>query len=109
MELNEESGAIISQEEAVMFIEAFREKFGDQIVSSFIGRKNIEELLAQEEEGKCVGVRIYNGYNPKLERIALVMVGVDSVGRDMLKAKLIYDEMLVCPPHCIDFGLYPSK
>jgi hypothetical protein len=108
MELNEKTGAIISQEVAEKFIDAFREKFGDQVVSSFIGRNNVEALFDQEE-GKCIGIRIYNGYNPELDRIALIVVGVGTDGRDLLKAKLIYDDMLVCPPYCTADGLYPRK
>jgi hypothetical protein len=106
MDLNESTGAIISQEEAQKFIYAFREKFGEQVISSFIGSNNVRKIIYQEG---CLGVRIYNGYNPEKESIALILVGVDEDGRDMLKSGLIYDEMETCPPNCPVEGLFPTK
>lgn len=106
MDLNESTGAIISQEEAQKFIYAFREKFGDQVISSFIGSNHVRKIMCQEG---CIGVRIYNGYNPEKESIALILVGVDEAGQDMLKSGLIYDYMATCPPTCPVDGLFPIK
>lgn len=106
MSLNENTGAIISQELAEKFIKAFREKFGDQVVSSFMGLNNVTKIL---DQNGCIGLRIYNGYNDETEKICLIVVGVDEEEKDMLKGGLIYDEMATCPPICSMEGLFPKK
>jgi hypothetical protein len=106
MSLNESTGSIISEELAIKYIDAFRKKFGEQVISSFIGSNPINDIMKQEG---CIGLRIYNGYNEEKQSIALVLVGVDGEGKDMLKSGLIYDDMLTCPPTCPIEGLFPLK
>ncbi|MBY0485901.1 MAG: hypothetical protein K2P85_01720 [Flavobacteriaceae bacterium] len=102
MSLNENTGSIISLEVAKKLVKDFGNKFPGQIVSSFIGSKNVHAILAQEN---CIGVRIYNGYDVANEKISLVLVGVDKNEQDILESGLIYDQMLTCPPVCPVNGL----
>lgn len=97
MELNAETGRIITEEEAKKLIAAFRVKYKGEINSSFIGSENVQHLLNQEG---CVGLQIYNGYNDDEQRMSLVLVGVDASGKEILKNGIIYDDLKVCPPFC---------
>jgi hypothetical protein len=102
MKLNPNTGSIITQVQAKILIDAFAEKFPNQIVSSFIGGNNVKKILEQED---CIGVRIYNGYNDAEQKISLVLVGVASNEEDILEKGIIYDEILTCPPLCPKNGL----
>jgi hypothetical protein len=99
MTLDENTGEIISQEQAKLLIKAFGEKFKGEVTSSFIGKNNITRILNQ---GECIGLRIYNGYNIEEEKISIVIVGVGKEGNDLLNEGLIYDKVLTCPPICPD-------
>lgn len=61
----------------------------------FFARDIVEKILAQEG---CVGLRIYHGRNPKGQH-ALVLVGTDASGADLLKG-VIAEQGLPCPPYC---------
>ncbi|WP_297510051.1 hypothetical protein [Flavobacterium sp.] len=102
MTLDPSTGSIISVEQAKKMITLFAEKFPNQTVSSFIGGDNVKNIL--EQEG-CIGIRIYNGYNEELEKISLIMVGVNKEEEDMLNNGIIYDQMVICPPACPKVGL----
>lgn len=102
MYLNKNTGSIISQETAEELVASYQEKNPDEIISSFIGSNNIKALLNQED---CIGIRIYNGYDNTENKISLVVVGVDSNEKDMLKDAIIYDRMATCPPLCPVEGL----
>lgn len=97
MELNENVGSIITEEQAKVLITAFDAKFPGEVVSSFIGSNNVRHILDQEN---CIGLRIYNGYDDENEKMSLVLVGVDTDEKDMLEQGIIYDEMITCPPTC---------
>lgn len=91
------SGSVISKQRAKELIDSFQQKFPEEIISSFIGKNNVENLLQQED---CVGIRIYNGYDEVKRKISLVLVGVDSNDDVLLNDGLIYDELSMCPPAC---------
>lgn len=91
------SGSLITEQKAKDLIDAFQINFPNEIISSFIGKNNVENLLQQED---CVGIRIYNGYDEVERKISLVLVGVDSNDDELLNDGLIYDDMKVCPPNC---------
>lgn len=95
MVLDEGTGAAISLQEGQEFVRSFREKYPDEIHSLFAGAKIIRAILAQED---CVGIRIYNGYSEKEQRLNSVLVGVDSKGEDI--RDIVADEMLPCPSYC---------
>jgi hypothetical protein len=97
MNIDPDTGSIISQQRAQDLVRAFDVRFPGQIVSSFIGANNVKEILNQED---CIGIRIYNGYNDTTNKISLVLVGVNSKGGDILDDGIIYDDMSVCPPVC---------
>ena len=102
MSLNENIGSIITQEEAVILANSFDSKFPNEVTSSFIGSANLQTVLNQND---CIGVRIYNGYDDVDGKISLIIVGVDSEGKDILGNGLIYDRMATCPPVCPVDGL----
>ena len=60
-------------------------------------RSSFETILKQPG---CLGIRIYFGRNAKNE-LSLVMVGVDSDGKDMTQDELM-DNNFPCPPFCDD-------
>jgi hypothetical protein len=91
------SGSLITEQKAKDLIDAFQINFPNEIISSFIGKNNVENLLQQED---CVGIRIYNGYDEVERKISLVLVGVDSNDDELLNDGLIYDELIPCPSYC---------
>lgn len=96
MLLDENTGSVISLTEAQEYIAEFQKRFPDEIKASFIGANHINSVLAQED---CIGIRIYNGYNDKDERMNQVLVGVDTAENDMVSG-VILDRCAVCPPVC---------
>lgn len=97
MKLDATTGSIITEERARELVKSFGIKYKDEINSSFIGSKNVEQILNQEN---CVGLRIYNGYDNEKQRMSLVLVGVDVSGKEILEKGIIFDDMSVCPPFC---------
>lgn len=97
MALNVNSGGLISEAKAKQLISDFEIRFPGEVVSSFIGSTHLNAALAQQ---KCVGLRIYNGYDSSAQKISLVIVGVDEHDNDLLEEGLIYDQMVTCPPIC---------
>jgi len=95
MKLDQNTGAPISLKDAQEFVTNFRKLHPNEITSLFAGSKIIKSILEQED---CVGIRIYNGYNEKEQRLNSVLIGVDSKGEDLLS--IIADEMFPCPSTC---------
>ena len=102
MELDVNTGSIITQEKAKALITAFESKFPGEVTSSFIGANNLKNIL---DQNNCIGLRIYNGYDEVNEKISLVLVGVDADEKEILENGLIVDEMVTCPPRCPIDGL----
>lgn len=96
MAINSNSGSEISLKDGVVLTKQFQQKFPKEIKASFIGIDTINLILKQPE---CVGIRIYNGYDVVLERLAPVLVGVKADGRDMTDG-IILDKGLPCPQYC---------
>jgi len=65
------------------------------VVAQMIGRKALEELLAQPG---CEGLRIYYGQEQE-GAPALVLVGVDAADTD-LTGGTILEQLYPCPPFC---------
>ena len=102
MELNKNTGSIITQEKAKALITGFKTKFPGEVTSSFIGANNVNNILNQEN---CIGIRIHNGYDSENEKLNLVLVGVDENGKEILDNGIIYDKVLLCPDYCPIDGL----
>ncbi|MGV7107020.1 hypothetical protein [Flavobacterium sp. U410] len=88
-------GEQISIEDAKQLINAFKEKYPNEIQCSFVGVEKINLILNQEG---CIGIRLYNGYDESLERFSAVLVGVDAGGNDIMA--IIIDRAKPCPPDC---------
>ncbi len=87
MSLTGKEGAAISLDEARTMIGRYRKKYATKEGSSepsnrifcFMGRENIEKLLAQED---CVGIRTYFA-EAEDGMIDIVLVGADRKGNDI--------------------------
>ncbi|TGD58248.1 hypothetical protein [Flavobacterium humi] len=95
MALDANTGGAISLTTAQEYISEFQRRYPNEIKASFIGANNVNSLLVQND---CIGIRIYNGYDVKQEKMNQVLVGVDPQENDM--RDLIMDDMAVCPPYC---------
>lgn len=96
MPISPNSGSEISLQEAQTLATAFRTKFPKEIKAAFVGVETLNLILNQSD---CIGVRIYNGYDSDLGRLAPVLVGVDSTGKDMTDG-VILDRLKLCPEFC---------
>lgn len=73
-------GEEIGQQLGAQMISAYRKQNSEDVVSYFIGRNILEQIMAQPG---CVGIKFYNAYNEVGEK-TLVYVGVNREGADML-------------------------
>lgn len=101
MSLNQNSGSIITKEEAKMYINAFKAKYPEEVTAFFVGSNNVELILNQPD---CIGIRIYNGYNNIDLKMNQVLVGVNSEQQDMDNG-IIIERLYTCPPYCPSGGL----
>lgn len=96
MEINKDTGAVITLDEAVNYTHTFQENNPDGIKSFFVGIDKINRILGQDD---CIGIRIYNGKDEVTEKNNLVLVGVDKNGEDIIQG-IILEHLAVCPPYC---------
>ena len=96
MSLDNNSGEIITKEEARIFAKAFKLKYPSEVTSFFIGKTNVEKILMQEN---CIGIRIYNGYDVATSKMNQVLLGVNSNDEDMSDG-IIIERLYTCPPYC---------
>lgn len=96
MSVTPKSGSQITLAEAQALVNKFRSKFPNEIKASFVGKDNVNLILEQPD---CIGIRIYNGYDQALGRFSPVLVGVNSVGKDMTNG-VIVDRLMPCPSYC---------
>lgn len=96
MSVSPNSGEKISLQEAITLVTAFRSNNPKDIKASFVGIETINLILSQPN---CIGVRIYNGYDNVLRKLAPVLVGVDATGKDMVDG-VILDKLKPCPEYC---------
>ena len=73
-------GEEIGQQLGAQMISAYRKQNPEDVVSYFIGRNILDQILAQPG---CVGLKFYNAYN-EVGQKTLVYVGVNREGADML-------------------------
>jgi len=96
MSVDNNSGEIITKAEAKIFINAFKNKYPDEVTAFFVGKTNVEKILTQAD---CVGIRIYNGYDTAASKMNQVLLGVNSKEEDMSDG-IIIERLYTCPPYC---------
>jgi hypothetical protein len=101
MSPDQNSGSIITKEEAKMFINAFKAKYPQEVTAFFVGSNNVDLILKQ---AGCIGIRIYNGYSTIESKMNQVLVGVNAQQQDMDNG-IIIERLYTCPPYCPTGGL----
>lgn len=96
MEINKDTGTVITLDEAINYTHTFQENTPDAIKSFFVGIDKINRILEQDD---CIGIRIYNGKDEVTGKNNLVLVGVDKNGEDITQG-VILERLLTCPFHC---------
>lgn len=94
MNINENTGAFITVNEAQAYVTAFRSKYPDEIKGGFIGINVVTHLL----KGDVMGIRIYNAMDEQSGTMNYVLVGVDRDGNDV--TTIIADRLAPCPANC---------
>lgn len=74
-------GEEIGQALGAQMISAYRKQNPDDVVSYFIGRNILDQIM---EQPGCVGIKFFNAYNEDGQK-TLVYLGVNGEGHDMLK------------------------
>ncbi len=92
MSFDGNEGKRITLAEGAALTQRYRESKTSTVKGMFVGRKHLEDILAQ---GDSKGVRIYFGQNADGSP-ELVLVGADSNENDMLS--IIIDQIKKCPP-----------
>lgn len=85
----------ISRAKAREYIQGWRGGRKGGIHGGYMDREVFDKILAQPE---CSGIRYYNARHPE-GRDTIVLVGVDSEGRDLWNGT-IAEEAAPCPPIC---------
>lgn len=96
MEINKNSGTIISLLKAIELTHSYQENNPTKPNSYFVGLDKINALLQQND---CLGVRIYPGFDPQNNQHNVVLVAVDQSGEDVTHG-IMLDELVTCPPMC---------
>ena len=96
MKLDNNTGEVISLDEAIKFTTAFQDRNPRQLKAHFAGAEKIKIILQQEN---CIGIRIYNGLDPDRNEANLVLVGVDKDGEDLTSGVLV-ERLAACPSEC---------
>ena len=78
-------GEEIGQALGAQMISSYRAANPTDVVSYFVGRNILEQVMAQPG---CVGIKFYNAYN-EVGSKTLVYVGVNAEGADMLSVSTI--------------------
>jgi hypothetical protein len=74
-------GEAIDHQLAKQLIQSYQTKYPEAFTTVVIGRKIIDQILAQPG---CVGIRFIDAINEEGQK-TLVYVGIDAAGKDMLK------------------------
>ena len=96
MSINNNTGEVITLDEAIDFTHTYQNNNPDEIKSFFAGINKINRILGQDD---CIGIRFYNGEDPVTGKNNLVLVGVDKNGEDITQG-VILERLLTCPFHC---------
>lgn len=96
MSINQNTGTVITENEAINFTHTFQQRHPNEKKAYFVGSEKVDMILAQEG---CIGIRIYDGINSETSNENRVLVGVDSEGEDMVEG-VIVEHLMLCPAHC---------
>jgi len=96
MAVNNNSGEVISLDDAIDYTHTFQENNPDSIKAFFAGINKINHVLGQED---CIGIRFYSGLDPITGIKNLVLVGVDQSGED-ITGGVIVEKLITCPSIC---------
>lgn len=96
MTIDNNTGTVITVDDAVNYTHTFQENNPDAIKSFFVGINKVNRVLGQDD---CIGIRIYNGYDTQTGKNNLVLVGVDKDGED-ITAGVIIEYLIPCPKDC---------
>lgn len=96
MSINNNTGEVITLDEAIDFTHTFQDNNPDEIKSFFAGINKINRILGQDD---CIGIRFYNGTDPVTGQNNLVLVGVDQNGEDITSG-VIVEKLITCPNFC---------
>lgn len=96
MKTGNESGSVVTLEEAKEYTHSFQQHHPDAIKSYLVSVNKLNLILAQEN---CSDIRIYNGYDSEKKQRNVVLVGVDDQGKDMTEG-IILEKFVTCPSMC---------
>lgn len=96
MNINNEGGETISLSEAISFTHKYQDKHPSSAKAFYVSKNKLNEILNQE---KCVGIRIYNGFDIAENKENRVLVGVDNQNEDLTEG-IIIERLNVCPKYC---------
>src|SRR5690606_26455997 len=96
MTIDNNTGEVISLDEAIKYTHTFQINNPDAIKSFFAGINKINCILGQDD---CMGIRFYNGEDSVTGKSNLVLVGVDKNGEDITQG-VILERLTDCPTLC---------
>ena len=96
MTIDNNTGEVITLDEAINYTHTFQENNPDAIKSFFAGINKINCILEQDD---CIGIRFYNREDPVTGKSNLVLGGVDKNGEDITQG-VILERLTICPTHC---------
>ncbi|RZJ71717.1 hypothetical protein [Flavobacterium sp.] len=97
---DQNSGTVITKQEAKTYIDAFKVRYPNEVTAFFVGASKVDLILRQPN---CIGIRIYNGYNTAESKMNQVLVGVNAQQQDMSEGVII-ERLITCPPYCPSSG-----
>lgn len=74
MNINPDTGSVITLPEAIAYVSAFRKKYPNQTKAFFVGSNKLSMITSH---------RIYNGLDQTSGMMNQVLIGVDTTGEDM--------------------------
>ena len=98
-------GEFISLAEAQLYVSEFSKRNPDATKAYSASGEKLQQILAQD---KCIGIRIYNGYDGTNQKNNLVILGIDEEYNDMDHG-LIMDKFGMCPPNCSATGVLAQQ
>ena len=103
MELNDNTGELVTLTEAAEWTQNYRSTINSgDVTGHFFGKNKYNTIL---EQPGCIGVRTYYGIENG-EKV-LVLVGVDEQGNDMTNGAIV-EQGAKCPPRCSEINALNS-
>src|SRR5690606_13015757 len=96
MTIDNNTGEVITLDEAINYTHTFQENNPDAIKSFFAGINKINRILGQDD---CIGIRVYNGEDPITGPTTLVSGAAAKKCEDITQG-VILERLVTCPTHC---------